>query len=53
VDRQRAGSYVEDIVTEGQVFSDALSGFWLNASWLWATPLPNRFRCLEEILRRP
>jgi Uma2 family endonuclease len=51
VDRQRAGGYTEEIVTEGKLFSDSLPGFWLNASWLWATPLPNRFRCLEEILR--
>ena len=50
MDRHRAGSYVEEIFTEGQVFSEVLSGFWLNASWLWATPLPNRFTCLEEIL---
>jgi Uma2 family endonuclease len=51
VDRRQAGSYTEAIVTDGTVFSDALQGFWVNASWLWATPLPNRFMCLEEILR--
>ena len=51
VDRQRGGSYTEEIVTEGRLFSDSLPGFWLNASWLWATPLPNRFTSLEEILR--
>jgi len=51
IDRRRAGSYVEEITTEGHVFSEALPGFWLNASWLWATTLPNRFMCLEEILR--
>jgi Uma2 family endonuclease len=51
VDRRRAEGYVEEIMTAGQVSSEALPGFWLNASWLWATPLPNRFICLEEILR--
>jgi Uma2 family endonuclease len=50
MDRHRAGSYVEEIFTEGEVFSEVLPGFWLNASWLSATPLPNRFMCLEEIL---
>jgi Uma2 family endonuclease len=50
VDRHRAGSYVEEIFTAGQVVSEVLPGFWLDASWLWATPLPNRFTCLEEIL---
>ncbi len=53
VDRRRAESYVEEIMTAGQVSSEVMPGFWLNASWLWATPLPNRFRCLEEILRGP
>jgi Uma2 family endonuclease len=51
VDRRQAGSYTEEIVTEGKVSSSVLQGFWMNASWLWATPLPNRFMCLEEILR--
>ena len=53
VDRRRAEGYVEEIMTAGQVSSEVLPGFWLNGSWLWATPLPNRFRCLEEILRGP
>ena len=51
VDRHWAEGYVEEIFTAGQVSSEVLPGFWLNASWLWATPLPNRFICLEEILR--
>jgi Uma2 family endonuclease len=51
MDRHRTEMYVEEIFTVGQVSSEVLPGFWLNASWLWATPLPNRFMCLEEILR--
>jgi len=50
LDRRQAGSYTEDIVTAGRVSSAVLPGFWIDASWLWATPLPNRFTCLEEIL---
>jgi Uma2 family endonuclease len=50
IDRGQAGGYTEEIVAEGEVFSAVLPGFWVNASWLWATPLPNRFMCLEEIL---
>jgi hypothetical protein len=50
-DRRQAKSCTEAIVPDGKVFSEALPGFWVNASWLWATPLPNRFTCLEEILR--
>jgi Uma2 family endonuclease len=50
VDRWLAGSYTEEIVAADRVSSDVLPGFWVNASWLWTQPLPNRFTCLEEIL---
>jgi Uma2 family endonuclease len=50
VDRRQAGSYAEEIVSADRVASAALPGFWLDASWLWTQPLPNRFTCLEEIL---
>jgi Uma2 family endonuclease len=50
LDRRQVGSYTEDIIPAGRVSSAVLPGFWLDASWLWATPLPNRFMRLEEIL---
>ena len=50
LDRRQVESYTEDIVTAGRVSSAVLPGFWIDASWLWATPLPNRFMSLEEIL---
>jgi Uma2 family endonuclease len=50
LDRRQMESYTEDIVSAGRVSSAVLPGFWIDASWLWATPLPNRFMSLEEIL---
>jgi Uma2 family endonuclease len=50
-DRKQGEGYVEDMVTEGRVASTALHGFWADASWLWAEPLPSRMSCLQEILR--
>ena len=50
LDRRQVESYTEDIVTAGRVSSAVLPGFWIDACWLWATPLPNRFMSLEEIL---
>lgn len=52
-DRRSPTGYVEEVVTEGRIASGALPGFWLDTSWLWATPLPNRLQCLQEILREP
>jgi len=34
----------------GRLESIAIPGFWLDVSWLWQDPLPNEFRCLDQIL---
>jgi hypothetical protein len=34
-----------------RVPSRALTGFWINASWLWSDPLPKLLPCLRRILR--
>jgi Uma2 family endonuclease len=51
IDRRQGGRYTEEIITAGRVSSTVFQGFWVDASSLWSTPLPNRFLCLEEILR--
>jgi Uma2 family endonuclease len=48
--RQRGKSYVEEVLPAGKAHSKVLAGFWLDASWLWAEPLPNRMTCLQQIL---
>lgn len=50
-DRWSPTGYTEQVVTEGRIVSTALPGFWIETAWLWATPLPSRLRCLQEILR--
>jgi Uma2 family endonuclease len=51
VDRKRRRGYAEEVITKGRVASAVLEGFWLDAAWLWAEPLPNVMECLEQILR--
>jgi Uma2 family endonuclease len=50
VDRRRRKSYTTTTITTGRATSTVLTGFWVETSWLWAYPLPNRVRCLLEIL---
>ena len=50
VDRKRRKRYVEEVITKGRVASSVIDGFWVDASWLWADPLPNRIGCLRKIL---
>jgi Uma2 family endonuclease len=50
-DRHHLGGYTEEVVTEGRLTSTTVEGFWMNVSWLWAQPLPNRVACLQEILQ--
>jgi Uma2 family endonuclease len=51
VDRLRGRRYVTTTTTKGRVESTVLPGFWINASWLWADPLPNAMTCLRQILQ--
>jgi Uma2 family endonuclease len=50
VDRRRGQQYTTKVRHKGRLTSSVLSGFWLEASWLWADPLPNVMTCLREIL---
>ncbi len=42
--------YTVSFHTEGKIFSTALSGFWIDAGWLWQDLLPSEAQCLEQIL---
>jgi Uma2 family endonuclease len=50
VDRRRGKKYSMIAVAEGRITSAVLKGFWVEAAWLWADPLPNVQPCLREIL---
>ncbi len=50
VDRRRGRRYMTTTTTKGRMKSDVLSGFWVEASWLWSDPLPNAMACLRQIL---
>ncbi len=50
-DRRLEQNYAETIVTTDHLFSTVLAGFWIDVSWLWSEPLPNRMACLQQILR--
>jgi Uma2 family endonuclease len=50
VDRRRGRRYVTTTISSGRVTSAVLQGFWIEAAWLWAEPLPNIMTCLREIL---
>jgi Uma2 family endonuclease len=50
VDRKTRRRYSEEVITSGRVHSEVLTGFWLDADWLWSDPLPDELECLEKIL---
>lgn len=50
VDRKRGRSYATSIVSKGRIASSVLRGFWVEAEWLWAEPLPDTMTCLKKIL---
>lgn len=53
VHRRTNRGYKTMKLQSGTYRSQALPGFWLDVSWLWATPRPNALRCLEAILAGP
>jgi Uma2 family endonuclease len=50
VERRRGKSYSPRRTTTGKVLSSTVKGFWIQAAWLWAEPMPNVMACLREIL---
>jgi Uma2 family endonuclease len=50
VDQRRGRTYTTTIVTTGRVISKVMRGFWVEAAWLWAEPLPDEWACLAKIL---
>ena len=50
--RLRDGRFFEVPLEEGCIFrSEVLPGFWLDANWLLAKPLPDPADCIDQILR--
>jgi Uma2 family endonuclease len=50
VDRKRGKSYSTITLTEGRVHSSVITGFWIEAGWLWAEPMPAAIECLHQIV---
>lgn len=39
-----------EVKEKGQIYSEAIRGFWIDVEWLWQEPLPNSLSCLREII---
>ena len=50
IDRKHRKTYATETITTGRTTSTVLTGFWVDAAWLWTDPLPKRLRCLRAIL---
>jgi Uma2 family endonuclease len=51
IDRKRRKNFVTETVSRGRVESTTVSGFWLDAAWLWADPPPKLLHCLRTNLK--
>lgn len=52
VDQLEGAGYRTRSLQSGRIDSTALPGFWIEAGWLWRTPLPSTMGCLRELLAR-
>jgi Uma2 family endonuclease len=50
IHRRQGRRYAQDAFSSGRGQSEALAGFWMEASWLWQDPLPDELDCLQAIL---
>jgi Uma2 family endonuclease len=50
VDRWRGADYATKTYRRGKVASRVVAGFWIDAAWLWADPLPDLPDCLRALL---
>jgi Uma2 family endonuclease len=50
VETRRGRNYETRRVAAGRIESTVVKGFWIDASWLWAEPLPSVMVCLRKIL---
>lgn len=49
--RLKQGKYQLVPLEDDHIFrSHVIPGFWLDANWLLADPLPNPYECLQELL---
>jgi Uma2 family endonuclease len=48
--RKQARGYRATTTRTGKVTSSVLTGFWIEADWLWTRPLPDTLECLNLIL---
>lgn len=51
IHRLENGRYRVEPFKTGRVESQAVSGFWVESSWLFQEPLPGASKCLEELLK--
>jgi Uma2 family endonuclease len=52
VDYLEGETYHSKTVNTGRVESKIISGFWIEAEWLWPEPLPDELEILGKILGR-
>jgi Uma2 family endonuclease len=50
VETRRGKGYSTSRTSAGRIDSIVLKDFWIDASWLWAEPLPSVMACLRKIL---
>ncbi|OAI45571.1 hypothetical protein AYO44_12780 [Planctomycetaceae bacterium SCGC AG-212-F19] len=51
IDVRARRKYTTTTISKGKVNSQVIRGFWIEAGWLWSSPLPRELACLRKILK--